>query len=338
MRLLKYISAAACLMLLFGPGQAGAVVIKIATLSPDGSAWMEKMRSGGEEVAQKTDGAVKFKFYPGGVMGDDQAVLRKIRLGQLQGGAVVSGSLSEVYPDNQVYCLPFEFNSFEEVAYVRKRMDPIIIKGIDEGGYVVLGMAGGGFAYVMSQEPVTSVEDLRHRKLWVPENDETSLEIIRAYGANPIPLSISDVLAGLQTSLIDTVTTSPVAAIALQWHTQVKYVTDTPLLYIYGILALDKRAFDKLTPDQQTVVRDVMGRVFREIEKQNLEDNDKALAAIAKQGVKFIEVPEAALKKWREVAKTVTTRLVEKKRLSQGIVDTLEKTLADYRKEHAGEK
>lgn len=328
------IAAAIILMLLSVAGPAGAAVIKIATLSPDGSAWMEKMRAGGEEVAEKTKGAVKFKFYPGGVMGDDQAVLRKIRLGQLQGGAVVSGSLAEVFPDNQVYCLPLVFDSFEQVAYVRERMDPIIVQGIGDGGYVVLGMAGGGFAYIMGKSPVTSVEELRRRKLWAPENDEFSLEVILAYQANPIPLSIADVLTGLQTSLIDTVATSPVAAIALQWHTQVKYVTDIPLLYVYGILMLDKRAFDKLTPEQQTIVQEVMGRVFREIEQQNLDDNDKALAAIKKQGVEFLEVPEAQLEKWREVAGTVAHRLVEKKRLSQGIVDRLEETLADYRREN----
>ena len=338
MRVFKGLAAAVLATLLWGGGPAGAVVIKIATISPDGSAWMEMMRRGGDEVTEKTGGAVKFKFYPGGVMGDDQAVLRKIRLGQLQGGAVVSGSLAEVFPDNQVYCLPLVFDSFEQVAYVRKRMDPIIIQGLEDGGYIVLGMAGGGFAYIMSQSPVTSVETLQRRKLWVPENDEFSMEIIKAYGANPIPLSMADVLAGLQTSLIDTVATSPVAAIALQWQTQIKYLTDIPLLYVYGILMLDKRTYDKLPPEHQTVVREVMGRVFREIEQQNLDDNDKALAAIKKQGVEFLSIPEADLKKWREVAATVADRLVEKHRLSRSIVDTLEKNLADYRKTHANDE
>jgi TRAP-type C4-dicarboxylate transport system substrate-binding protein len=294
---------------------------------------MEKMRAGGEEVAQKTGGAVKFKFYPGGVMGDDKAVLRKIRLGQLQGGAVVSGSLSEVFPDNQVYCLPMVFESFEQAAYVRERLDPIIAQGIEDGGYVVLGMAGGGFAYIMGKSPVASVEELGRRKLWAPENDEFSLEVILAYKANPIPLSIADVLAGLQTSLIDTVATSPVAAIALQWHTQVKYVTDIPLMYVYGILMLDKRTFGKLTPEQQAIVQEVMGRVFREIEAQNLDDNDKALAAIEKQGVEFLKVPAAQLETWQTVADTVAARLVDRNRLSQEIVDRLEETLADYDRE-----
>jgi TRAP-type C4-dicarboxylate transport system substrate-binding protein len=333
MRIAGGIVAATIFVILLLAGQANALVIKIATLSPDGSAWMEKMRAGGEEIAEKTGGAVKFKFYPGGVMGDDQAVLRKVRLGQLHGGAVVSGSLAEAFPDDQVYCLPLVFDSLDQAAFVRERMDPVITRGIEDGGYVVLGMAGGGFAYIMSQHPVASVADLALQKLWAPENDEFSLEVIQAYGANPIPLSIADVLAGLQTSLIDTVATSPVGAIALQWHTQVKYVTDIPLMYIYGILAVDKRTFNKLSPEQQTIVQEVMGRVFREIEQQNLADNDRALAAMEKQGVQRVSVPDAELAWWREVAGTVAQRLVAKERLSQKSVDLLEEALADYRKE-----
>jgi TRAP-type C4-dicarboxylate transport system substrate-binding protein len=214
-------------------------------------------------------------------------------------------------------------------------MDPVITRGIEDGGYVVLGMAGGGFAYIMGQNRVTSIEDLRRRKLWAPENDEFSLEVILAYEASPIPLSIADVLAGLQTSLIDTVASSPVAAIALQWHTQVTYVTDIPLMYVYGILMLDKRTFNTLNPGQQAIVQEVMGRVFREIEQQNLDDNDKALAAIRKQGVEVVSVPEEELEKWRQVAGTAAARLVKKNRLSQGIVDRLEEVLADYRNECA---
>ena len=144
MRIFKGLIAVALLTLLWGAASAGAVVIKIATISPGGSAWMEMMRRGGDEVAEKTGGAVKFKFYPGGVMGDDQTVLRKIRFGQLQGGAVVSGSMAEVFPDNQVYCLPLVFDSFEQVAFVRERMGSDYHPG-DRGRWVCCPRFGRGW-------------------------------------------------------------------------------------------------------------------------------------------------------------------------------------------------
>ena len=118
--------------------------LKIATLSPNGSSWMQTMRAGAKEIAKQTENNVRIKFYPGGVMGDDNSVLRKIHFGQLQGGAFVSGSLSNVYPDIQIYSLPLTFKSFAEVDYVRKRMDEQIMGGMDRNGFIVLGFAEGG--------------------------------------------------------------------------------------------------------------------------------------------------------------------------------------------------
>ncbi|MCW8800452.1 MAG: TRAP transporter substrate-binding protein DctP, partial [Desulfobacter sp.] len=109
---------------------AEAVTIKIATLSPEGSIWMETMRKGANQVAKATDNRVKFKFYPGGVMGNDKTVLRKIRINQLQGGALMGGSLSSFFPGNQIYAQPMKFKSQDEVDYVRQHMDDYIIKGL----------------------------------------------------------------------------------------------------------------------------------------------------------------------------------------------------------------
>lgn len=311
--------------------QAHAVVLKIATLSPEGSLWMKKMREGAKDVAQETNNRVHFKFYPGGVMGDDKAVLRKIRIGQLHGGAVVAGSLSKFYPDVQVYGLPLKFNTFEEVDYVRGHMDQLIIDGLEKSGFVTFGLAEGGFAYIMSKSPVRTIDDLRKQKMWIPDNDQMSLEILKAFGIMPIPLPIADVRAGLQTGLIDTVATSPIGAVALQWHTQVKYLTNAPLVYIYGFLAVDKKRLAKISSDDHRVIRDVMGRVFREIDRQNRENNVKAMEALLKQGIQLVKPPAEALDEWYAKASAVYERLIETGSLSRDIVNTLERNLADYK-------
>ena len=212
--------------------QAHAVVLKIATLPPDGSNWMITMRQGAKEVAKKTENRVRFKFYPGGVMGDDKAVLRKIRIGQLHGGILTSGSLSKYYHDILVYNLPMVFKSFAEIDYVRKRMDKIIIDGLEKSGFVIFGLADGGFAYLMSTTPVKNDDDVRKNKVWIPENDELGIETFKIMGSTPIPMPLAEVRTALQTGLINTVIASPIGAIHLQWYTQVNYMTDTPLLYL----------------------------------------------------------------------------------------------------------
>jgi len=312
-------------------GQAQAMRFKIATLSPEGSVWMQKMREGAGELARKTDNRVTIKYYPGGVMGDDRAVLRKIRIGQLHGGAVVSGSLSKFYPDNQIYNLPLKFRSFEEVDYVRKHLDQRIVKGLEEGGFVTFGIAEGGFAYVMSTVPIRTVREMRHQKVWIPDNDTMILETVKAFDITPFPLSIADVQAGLQTGLINTVTTPPIGALALQWHTRIKYLMYEPFLYIYGVLAVDCKAFKKISTYDQQIFREIMGRIFREIDHLNREDNIKALEALRKQGIEFIKPSGEALEKWYADAEAVPRRLIRAGKLSQGMVNTLEKLLKDYR-------
>ncbi len=317
-------------------GQAQAMHFKIATLSPEGSVWMEKMREGATELARRTNNRVQIKYYPGGVMGDDKAVLRKIRIGQLQGGAFVSGSLSGIYPDNQIYSLPLFFRSFKEIDYVRKHLDHRIMEGFEKHGMVIFGIAEGGFAYVMSTVPIRTVEEMRQQKVWIPDNDSMILETVKAFGISPIPLSIADVRAGLQTGLINTVTTPPIGALALQWHTQIKYLMDEPFLYIYGVLGIDRKAFERISPGDQKIFRDIMGKVFEELDRRNREDNIKAMQTLRKQGIEFIKPSSKALKKWFKDASEVPKRLIKSHRLSKEMVDALNRLIKEYRSKESG--
>ena len=103
--------------------------LKIATLSPAGSVWMQKMQAGADEIYRKTNNRVRFKFFGGGIMGNDAAVLRKIRIGQLHGGAVTAGSLAHLYGDSIIYGLPMKFSSLQEIDRARKEMDPMLMEG-----------------------------------------------------------------------------------------------------------------------------------------------------------------------------------------------------------------
>ena len=315
--------------------QAKTVVFKIATVSPDGTSWMKKMRQGAEEIAARTQGRVTFKFYPGGIMGNDQSVLRKIRFGQLQGGAIIAGSLSRIYPEVQIYGLPMLFRSLDEVDYTRKRMDSLFIKGLEKHGFVTFGFAEGGFAHLMSNKPIQTIQDIKGKRIWVPEGDEVAREIFEQAGVTPIPLPISDVLTGLQTGLIDTVGASPIVAIALQWHTRLKYFTDTPLSYIYALLAIDKKAFKKVSFSDQSIIREVMGRTFKEIDKQNRQDNIKARQALQRQGIVFVSSSPEALIHWKNVAEKTRDQLKKKAIYNSDLLDTLTKHLKTYRNSHS---
>ena len=287
----------AALLLLAGHS-SHAATFKVATLSPDGSFWMKTMREAGKEVEAATDNRVKFKWYPGGVMGDDKAVLRKMRVGQLQGAALPMGELLSFYPDSQAYGIPFLFTSYEEVDYVRSQLDDSLITGFAEGGMEVLGIAEGGFGYFLTAEPVRVPADLQQQKVWVPQNDVVSARLAQSIGVTPIPLTLPDVLPGLQTGLVNTVAVSPMGAIVLQWHTRVAHITDIPLMYFCGVISLTGKSFNKLSADDQAVVKAVFGKAFKLIDERNRMDNVKAFEALTNQGVETVVLTDAERDAW----------------------------------------
>jgi TRAP-type transport system periplasmic protein len=310
-----------------------AATLKIATIAPDGTAWMKAMRSGAELVESKTQGRVKLRFYPGGVMGNDKSILRKIRIGQLHGGAITGGGLASIYPDGQVYNLPFRFRNLDEVDYVRKHMDPLLIEGIRKKGFVSFGLSEAGFAYLMSKNSITTLSELQQQKVWVPEGDDISLEALQAVDVAPVPLPLTDVLTGLQTELIDTVATPAIGAIALQWHTRLKHLVDVPIIYLYGTLIISERELKKLSRADRETVETVLRDTFTAINARNRRDNESALQALNSQGMQFIKPDPSEIEPWVELVNQSVIRMVNEGRFSREIFDTLQTHLQTYRAE-----
>jgi TRAP-type C4-dicarboxylate transport system substrate-binding protein len=317
---------------------SSAAVFKIATVSPDGTSWMKSMRAAAAEITAQTDGRVKFKFYPGGVMGNDKAVMRKIRIGQLQGAAVPGGAMAGVAPDSLIYTQPLKFRNFAEIDYVRERMDSKIVADIENGGFVNFGLAEGGFAYVMAKRPIASVGELKKGKVWIPSGDKAALDAVQSFGVSPVPLSLADVLAGLQTGLIDTAATSPIGAIALQWHTQISHMTDLPIMYFYALLAIDKKVFMRLPADDQKIVRTVMTQAYKKIDAQNRKDNESAYDALLKQGIKLVEPSAEEISEWYSKAGIAQQQAVTEGFFSPAIADELDRYLQDYRQQNLAQE
>ncbi len=320
------------------PAVAQQVQLKIATLAPEGSTWMNAAHQAAEEIADRTSGRVKFRFYPGGTMGSDLAVLRKIRIGQLQGGAVLAGSLSAVEPNAELYNLPLLFRTYGEVDAVRKDFDRQLIDMIEAKGFVVFGFVETGFVYLMSSEPNRTFDDLAGRKIWMPEGDSISKAIADASGLSPVPLSVADVMTGLQTGLVDTVAAPPVAAIALQWFTRAKYITDLPVTYIYGVMVVNAKSFAKISPEDQAVVREVMGLAMTTLDAQARSDNAEAKLALEKQGVQIVEPTPETRERWYEMASEATGSLMESEAYDPALIKGIEGALDAYRAEHGEDR
>lgn len=313
-------------------GQSYAKTFKIATLAPAGTTWMKEMKKGAKRIKEMTEGRVKFKFYPGGVMGNDQSVHRKIKVGQLHGGAFTSGGLAHLYPGIHALSLPMAFNDLDEVDYVRLKMDEYIKQNMEKKGFALLGIAEAGFARILSKQPLTDLESIRASKVWIPEGDSMVLETYDTLGISPISLPISDVFTGLQTGLVETVSITPTAAIAFQWHSSTAYVTDTPLIYLIGLFAIQKKSFDKINPDDQVIVRREIAHVFEQLDQFNRADNKKAREALMNQGIKYVSPSPQELKRWKALAAKSIVNLTSQGVVPQEAVGLVMQHLSDYRK------
>ncbi len=302
-------------------GQAQAQqTLKIATLAPDGSSWMRELRSSAKEIETTSQGRVVVKFYPGGVMGPDAVVLRKIRLGQLHGGVLTSSELAAIYPDAPIYSLPFMFESWADVDRARVQIDPLLAKGFEAKGYKMLGASGIGFAYMMGTKPIRTRAEMNNIKLWIPQNDIIAERVFKLGGITPIPLPLGDVFTSLQTGLVDTVANTPSGAVALQWHGKVRSMVDLPMSFVVGFMVLDLRAFNKLSPADQAIVSKVFGAAAKRMDANIRRDDAAALAAMKKQGLVVTKLDAAENARWRNIGAQVTTQLEKEKVVSSDML------------------
>ncbi len=319
------------LALLALAGVTSAATLKIATVTPEGSQWMSDMRAGADEIKERTEGRVQIKFYGGGVMGDDAKVLGKIRIRALQGGAFTPNALAQIYPDLNLYGMPLVFRTVEEASYARSKLDARLHDGLLEAGFKSFGFASGGFAYLMSNTPVATLSDLKGQKVWVPEGDTISYASMDALSLSPVTLPLTDVLTGLQTGLIDIVGMSPIGALVLQWHTKVKYVTELPMLYTMGFMAIDVKAWNKISAPDQAIVEEVMRRTYANFDEQSVADNRGARDALIKSGVQSVPFSLDEYEKIRGVMLESNLKLGEKGLFSIDLYNEMLGYIEEYR-------
>jgi TRAP-type C4-dicarboxylate transport system substrate-binding protein len=305
--------------------------IKIATLVPQNSSWAATFRDGSREVDERTEGRVSLRFYWGGAQGNEKKILQKMKIGQLQGGTFSPTDFQGPYPDVNIYGLPFFFENYDEVGYVRSHMDADLQAGFSDLGYETFGFAGGGFAYILSNEPVARHADLVGKKVWLPQGDQISYEAMKSLQLSPVPLPLTDVLTGLQTGLIDIVAIPPIVALALQWHTKVKYVTRVPVLYSIGFMAIDQRAMKKIGAADRRILTEVLTRIYTNFDAESVSEAQAATEALLNVGVEDVELVSGEFGKISDKMGATNKMMAEKGMFSLELLAEMERHLAAFR-------
>ena len=308
------------------------VLIKVATLAPDGSSWIKTFQAMVSEISKKTENKVQIRLYPGGVLGDETDMLRKMQIGQIQGAALTSGGLSALNKEIDVLQIPFFFQNDAEVDYVLSKTDAFFRKGFEENGYVLLGWSEAGFINLMSTIPIQTVSDMKRARVWVWDVSSMSKVIFDELGVRAIPLTVPDVLVGLQTGLVDVVYGPPSGALALQWFTKIKYLTDVPLAYVAGGVVVRKDTFRQIAPAHQEFLLETFQRHLNQLKGVTRRENRDAIQVMAKHGVKIILPTGPQIEEFRKLSDRAMAHPGSKS-FSKQVFDEVSSFLAAYRKE-----
>jgi TRAP-type C4-dicarboxylate transport system substrate-binding protein len=291
------------------PAAAQQVVIKMATLVPEGSSWHLILKEMADKWKTVSGGRVVVRLYAGGVAGDDGDVVRKMRLGTLNAGVLTEVGISDIDRSVLALSVPLLFSSYEEVDAALEKMRPSLEAKMAAKGFVVLDWLDGGWSHIFAQKPVATPDDLKPLKLFTPAGDPQAVEVYKAAGFNPVPLPTTELSTALQTGLVNAVQVPPQVAVITQYYTHAKYMTDLKWLLLLGATVVSKSTWDKVPADARPALLEAAREAGRRLRAEIRQGGDRDVEAMKKRGLVVVPVDSRARELWRKAVENAYPRI-----------------------------
>jgi len=311
----------------------GVSVIKVALITPEGSTWTNTLYKMADEVKQQTNGEVEFKIYAGGISGDELDVLRKMRVNRIQAAGFSGVGLGVLLKKIRILEAPLLFKSYEEIDFVKDTFYNEFSADFEKKGYVLLGFAEAGFVYFFSKKNISKPDTLKDVKMWVWKGDAVAETFLTSFGIRTFPLHLTDVNTGLETGMIDSFYSPPLASVAFQWFSRVRYILDYPMVNSTGAFLLKKKAFDKLSKKNKKIVREAAKKYSDELVRLTRRDNIEALEALKEAGIAFVAPTKEQVEAFREHALKTYNKNIPGL-YSRELFDRVKGLLKGYREAH----
>jgi TRAP-type transport system periplasmic protein len=333
-RLTTLVSLTALATLAMAPvAKADSVELRIATLAPSGSPWMQVLDKAAAEIKEKTAGRVTMKYFEGGQQGDERDFVRKIKLGQLDGAAVTAIGLAMIDESIRVLELPMMFDSPEELDYAADKMWPYFQAKFAKKGFKLNDRGEVGWIYFLSKNKVASLNDLKGQKLWMWGDDQLVGAMFKKLGLNGVPLGVPEVDAGLTSGKINACYGSPVAAVALQWYTKIKYMTSMPMSFAIGATVVSLDSLKKISAEDQKLLEDIGRANAKKLRKVIRKANEDAKSTMTRKGITVVQTPVAMVDEFTKQAHDAWTDMTGKI-YSKDELDMVIKYRDEYRAKH----
>lgn len=297
--------------------------LRIASLAPAGSSWMKILNAWNKTLKEKTAGKLKMRFYPGGSQGDERDFVRKMRVGQLDGGVVTMTGMSMLVPSMNVLVLPGFLETYDKLDRVRERMADQFAGMFGKEDMRLVGWGDAGKTRLFSAQPIKSPNEIKAMRPWVWKDDPIFVEFYQVIGASAVRLGVPEVYPALQTRMVDVISSSALTAVALQWYTRVKYMTAHNSAIIAGGTVMRKDKYDELPPELQQVFDSTAARAHEILNKTIRKDDEKAYQVVLKKGIEPVEAGDAEAE-WEAAHKKVRDNLTGRmfsKSLVQAVAD-----------------
>jgi TRAP-type C4-dicarboxylate transport system substrate-binding protein len=281
---------------------ARTIVVKMATLVPQGSDWYTTLQEMGQKWQAASGGQVKLVLYPGGVAGDDSDVVRKIRLGILEAGVLSSVGLADI--DRAIFALelPMAYDNYDEFNAVLDKMTPQLNEIYAEKGFIILAWADAGWVHFFTKAPVRVPDDLKSLKLLTWSGDDYATELWRSSGFKPVPLPSTEISTALQTGLVSALPTTSQAAVLLQWYTSARYMTDVNWAVLLGAIVVSKKTWERIPADLRPALLKAAQEAGAQSRAETRESAVKDVDAMEKHGLTVIHLDAAEVEAWRRAA------------------------------------
>jgi TRAP-type C4-dicarboxylate transport system substrate-binding protein len=280
---------------------ADEVVIKMATLAPQGSEWHQVLQEMGATWQKASHGKVAFRLYPGGVAGDDADVVRKMRLGTLNAGLLSGTGLTDIDRSVLAIQMPMAYANYGELDCVRDQMGPQIEKQFEAKGFVLLGWTDAGWAHFFTKSPVRTPDDMKKLKMFVWAGDDRYVELWKKSGFNPVPLPSTEISTALQTGLVNAVTSTTQGAVLLQWYKQVNHMSDLKWAVFLGAIVVTKSTWEKIPADARPAFKEAARKACKRLSDFSRQSESKDIEVLKQHGVQVVPVEGAALDQWRRL-------------------------------------
>ncbi|HEX6836194.1 MAG TPA: TRAP transporter substrate-binding protein DctP [Polyangia bacterium] len=309
-------------------------VLRFATVAPDGTAWARLSRTFARDVDEATNGDVQVKWYFGGIAGNEQEMIERMRRGQLDGVASGGTLCQRLAPTIRAVHIVGLFQSREEALYVLGRLKPELDREFARAGFTNLGEAGFGSDILFSRMPIHSLDELRRARMWIWNLDEVYKLEMPALGIQGVPLSLEGALAAFEAGQIDGFIGIPSAALVFQWSTRVRYFSDLRVGSVMGCMIVTNSAFDEMAIDDQQAVHAAAGQLMRRMEEMG-EQQDAALIGtlFEKQGMHRVDVPQSLRSEFLDAARAARHKLGHEL-ATKKVLDEINEWLADFRSDH----